>query len=91
MPRTAGLDAADGIGSFGMKIILAMAAAILLSFAVASFAFAPKQIALTPPSEPVPASLFGMHIHHMVIPNGTERLTPWPGVPVPSGDCGTPK
>ena len=83
MPGAAGLDAAHGIGSFGMKIILAIAAATLLSFAVASFAFAPKPITLTPPSVPVPASLFGMHIHHMVFPSGTERLTPWPGVPVP--------
>ena len=47
-----------------MKIILAMAAAILLSFAVASFAFAPKQIALTPPSEPVPATVWHAHSSH---------------------------
>jgi hypothetical protein len=31
--------------------------------------------ALTPPSDPIPASLFGLHIHHL-----TES-TPWPAIP----------
>ena len=30
---------------------------------------------LMPPSEPIPASLFGLHIHHLEMP------TPWPAVP----------
>jgi hypothetical protein len=61
-----------------MKTLPAIAAAVILLSA-----FAPKPVKLTPPSVPVPASLFGMHIHHMVFPYGTERLTPWPSVPVP--------
>jgi len=42
-----------------------------------------KPVSLTPPSQPIPASFFGMHIHHMVSPNGKEPLTPWPSIPVP--------
>ncbi len=38
---------------------------------------------LVPPSRPIPRSFFGMHIHHMVSPNGTSPLTPWPSVTVP--------
>ena len=38
---------------------------------------------LAPPPQPIPRSLFGMHIHHMVSPYGTNPLTPWPSVPVP--------
>jgi hypothetical protein len=66
-----------------MKTLPIIAAALILLFAFASLAIAPKPITLTPPPVPVPASLFGMHIHHMVFPNGSEPLTPWPGVPVP--------
>ena len=92
MSGAARLNATNGIGSLGMKIILAIVAAILLSFSVASFAFAPKPITLTPPSVPVPASFFGMHIHHMVFPSGTERLTlRGRACRFRSGDCGTPK
>jgi hypothetical protein len=38
---------------------------------------------LVPSSEPIPASLFGMHVHHMVSPKGKEPLTPWPAVNIP--------
>jgi hypothetical protein len=61
-----------------MKARPIVAAAFILLFA-----FAPKPTTLTPPSDPVPASFFGMHIHHMVSLHGTDRLTPWPSVPVP--------
>jgi len=62
-----------------MKIVCTGVAA-LLAFV---FAAPPRPIALTPPAAPVPASLFGMHIHYMVSPSRTDRLTPWPSVPVP--------
>jgi hypothetical protein len=38
---------------------------------------------LVPGSQPVPPSLFGMHIHHVVSPKGTEPLTPWPPINIP--------
>jgi hypothetical protein len=38
---------------------------------------------IIPPSAPIPLSFFGMHIHHMVSPNGTMPLTPWPSVSIP--------
>ncbi len=62
-----------------MKTLPIIAAAFILLFA-----FALKPTTLTPPSVPVPASLFGMHIHYMVSPKGTDQLTPWPSVPVPA-------
>jgi hypothetical protein len=34
------------------------------------------------PAQVIPASLFGMHIHHMVVPDGKNPLTPWPSIPV---------
>ncbi len=46
------------------------------------FAIPPRPITLTAPSTPVPASFFGMHIHHMVSPYLTNPLTPWPSAPV---------
>jgi Glycosyl hydrolases family 39 len=38
---------------------------------------------LVPGSQPIPASFFGMHIHHMVSPDGARPLTPWPGANIP--------
>ena len=38
---------------------------------------------LSSPPQEIPASFFGMHIHHMVSPNGMDPLTPWPSVNVP--------
>jgi hypothetical protein len=38
---------------------------------------------LFPPLQEIPASFFGMHIHHMVSPNGTDPLTLWPNTRVP--------
>src|SRR5580692_1355076 len=38
---------------------------------------------LVPSQQPIPASLFGMHIHHLVSPKGKEPLTQWPGVNIP--------
>ena len=86
MPRFARLHSADGFG-FGfveMKTratIVASALFFFLAVAIA-VAFGLKPITLTPPSVPVPASLFGMHIHYMVTPKGNDRLTPWPSVQV---------
>ncbi len=57
----------------------------MLRFATALallFAAPVKTITLTPPATPVPPSLFGMHIHHMVSPNGSDPLTPWPSIQV---------
>jgi hypothetical protein len=34
---------------------------------------------LTPPSDPIPRTLFGMHIHHML--RGAAQPTPWPPIP----------
>ncbi len=31
---------------------------------------------LVPSPQPIPPSLFGMHIHHLVSPKGREPLTP---------------
>ncbi len=55
-----------------------IAASLIVLFATPS-----KPLTLTPPPVPVPASLFGMHIHHMVSRNGSDPLTPWPSVPLP--------
>jgi hypothetical protein len=55
---------------------------IIAGFLLIFFAL-PAPVTLQPPSVPVAATFFGMHIHHMVSPNGTDPLTPWPGVPVP--------
>jgi hypothetical protein len=54
----------------------------IIPILVLLFVSASKPIVLSPPSVAVPAALFGMHIHYMVS-NGTDRLTPWPSVPVP--------
>jgi len=86
VPRFARLHSADGFGFVGMKTratIVASALFFFLAVAIA-VAFALKPMTLTPPSVPVPASLFGMHIHYMVTPKGNDRLTPWPSVQVPA-------
>ncbi len=38
---------------------------------------------LVPGPQPIPPSLFGMHIHHLVSPKGKEPLTQWPAVNIP--------
>jgi Glycosyl hydrolases family 39 len=77
MSGSAQLYPTNGPSSVGMKAFQIFAAFVLLS------ASPPKPISLSPPQVPVPASLFGMHIHHMVSPNGADPLTPWPNVRVP--------
>src|SRR5579864_2506756 len=49
----------------------------LLFFATLS-AFAVDQNKLVPPSQQIPPTLFGMHIHR------AGSTTPWPTVPVPA-------
>jgi Glycosyl hydrolases family 39 len=78
MSRSARFQSVDGFGIVRMKTLQILSLSMFLIFASAN-----KPIALTPPSTPIPASLFGMHIHHMVSLHGTDRLTPWPSVPVP--------
>lgn len=58
---------------------------VVLSQIVAgpSFTSAIDSHELIPASQPIPASFFGMHIHHMVSPAGMTPLTPWPRVNVP--------
>ncbi len=56
---------------------------IFLAIALLLFASSPQPIALTPPAVPVPANLFGMHIHYI----GTTApwpTTPWPPVGIPA-------
>jgi hypothetical protein len=67
---------ADGFGSIQMKILMIFAVSLL-------FVFAPKPVTFTPPTVAIPASLFGMHIHYVVVPNRTGQVTAWPSVPVP--------
>ena len=78
VPRFTWLHAANGFRLTGMRTLSIIAALVPL------FAFALKPMTLTPPSAPVPASLFGMPIHYVVSPKGTDRLPPWPRVPVPA-------
>ena len=77
MSLTAWINPSNGFGLVGM-IKLPIVAGLLLMFASS-----PAPMNLQPPAEPVPATYFGMHIHHMVFPSGTEPLTPWPSVQVP--------
>jgi Glycosyl hydrolases family 39 len=42
-----------------------------------------QNIEIIPPSEPIPTSFFGTHIHHLVSPDGKNPLTRWPAVNVP--------
>ena len=39
---------------------------------------------ITPPSQPIPAAYFGMHIHNVIAPSRTGARTPWPSLPVPT-------
>ena len=58
------------------RVRLAIALILSTALSTASLAEDRRTISLTPPSQPVPADLFGMHFHHV---GGT---TPWPDVPV---------
>ena len=49
----------------------------LVAFAEVLAGRAAEVTRLTPPAQPVPATLFGMHIHH------AQDTTPWPSVPIP--------
>jgi Glycosyl hydrolase catalytic core len=53
---------------------------VMLSLAgFITFASSSDQEELRPPSGPIPAQLFGMHIHHLF--QGAPENTPWPSVP----------
>lgn len=56
---------------------------LLLSVLAPSLTAATDAREIIPPSALIPSSFFGMHIHHMVSPNGASPLTPWPSVNVP--------
>ena len=60
-------------GSFGFIEVktLATLAAIVLAFG-----FASTPITIAPPTVPIPASLFGMHVHYVVVPNSAGLVTP---------------
>lgn len=38
-----------------------------------------KGVRLSPPAGPIPRTLFGLHIHHLVL--GSSAPTPWPSIP----------
>ena len=57
--------------------------ALLFALITIPLAFTTDKSQLVPPSTPIAPSFFGMHIHHMVSPNGTDPLTPWPNIIVP--------
>jgi hypothetical protein len=78
--RAAESHSAHRFRGVAMKIIRTGVAALL----VLAFAIPPRPIALTPPSAPVPPTLFGMHIHYVVSPNRTGQFTPWPNLPMPA-------
>ena len=55
------------VGCFALLVLTAVTAQMWKSTA--------REQTLTPPSEPIPPSLFGLHIHHLT------QSTPWPAVP----------
>jgi len=61
-----------------LSVVLTMFLLVARLFHVSTKAIAGQ----TPPSQPIPASYFGMHIHHMVVPDGKNPLTPWPNAQV---------
>src|SRR5258707_10027524 len=65
-----------------MKLFLA-ATALLFAVTTAPPASATDESQLAPPTTSIPPSFFGMHIHHMVRPNGNAPPTPWPNLTVP--------
>jgi hypothetical protein len=56
-----------------LKLSIGMSAALLI---LAAALAGPER--LTPPSDPIPRTLFGMHIHHMLA--GAAQPTPWPAI-----------
>lgn len=64
------------------KRFTSLAGIVLLILTVLS-AFAADPTKLVPGPQLIPASFFGMNINHMVSPNGTHPLTPWPNVNLP--------
>jgi hypothetical protein len=57
-----------------LKLSIGMSAALLI---LAAALAGPERLA--PPSGPIPRTLFGMHIHHML--RGAAQPTPWPPIP----------
>jgi hypothetical protein len=67
-----------------MKLLASTHGVGLLGAFLAIFSALTGEVAkLVPSPQPIPASLFGMHIHHSVSPKGKEPLTPWPPVNIP--------
>jgi Glycosyl hydrolases family 39 len=64
-----------------MKRLGALFACLLLCLSMAD---SKSPVQITPPSQPIPAAYFGMHIHNVVAPSRTGARTPWPGLPVPT-------
>jgi hypothetical protein len=57
-----------------LKLSIGMSTALLI---LATALAGPEK--LVPPSDPIPRTLFGMHIHHML--RGAAEPTPWPSIP----------
>ena len=60
-----------------MRRIVTRVVLLAFVFMSAPFASADGTIQLTPPQGPAPASLFGMHFHHV------GGVTPWPSISIP--------
>jgi len=64
------------IGLFFALMLVTFTIAVGLKFNVIR-----QPIALNPPARPIPATLFGLHIHHLVKkPSDLPQVTPWPSV-----------
>jgi Glycosyl hydrolases family 39 len=63
----------------GMRLACCTACLLVVLNTLPTGLSAAQGIRLAPPSEPIPRTLFGMHIHHLV--GGTPLRTPWPSIP----------
>lgn len=63
------------------RTLVFVVSAVVLLFGVRGLQdiSAAQKISLSPPTVPIPRTLFGMHIHHTVY--GATTPTPWPSIP----------
>jgi hypothetical protein len=65
------------------RISILFIAVTMLLMSLRIFHASTKSVPQHPLPEEIPASFFGMHIHHMVVPIINKPLVPWPSINVP--------
>lgn len=72
----------DTVQRTGRNVVVCGLVLLLVVITFDSSLHSAQSVRLVPPSQPVPQTYFGMHIHGIDVPRPvTKRVTPWPDVP----------